>query len=453
MSARLSRVALLSLFALLLAWWFFSGRAERSAKARPGSSSAPTASPARAPSAAPTSTDAGLARLVRVRAKNALGAPLHATPETSSVSGRVPDGSSARILSASADGRWFEIEAAGLRGFVTRRYLDLPPLGPTAALEPDSPWSSREACFEALRQPSPPRNPKLARVGSWNLRWFPDGRPGNSPADGGTDLEWLACAITLSRFDALAVQEIKHGARVEAALAKLTTRLGELGGGAYRALIDDCPAGASQHVGFIYDERRVRLKQHTTLAELNPHGAPCKDQLRPGLAGYFSFPGGLDLTLVAVHLKSGASARDLALRELSFRALAKAADRVRQLTSDSDILVLGDMNTMGCESCSPRVSAEDELVASTSRIGSAAFRRIPSDLGCSHFYSGRTTLLDWAAAASLAELPAARAATISGFCGELGCSSAKRELDAQRRLSDHCPFVIELDDRDSDERP
>jgi hypothetical protein len=436
MSRRVSRAAVLSLAALVLTLLFVARLREPRANAEPVASAAPG-----------QGVPGGL---LRVRARNPLGAPLHESPEAAGVSARIPDGASARVLSVSGDGRWFEVEAAGKRGFLTRRYLELPDARSSTLPAYDSAWSSREACLRALAPPDAARDPKLARVGAWNLKWFPDGRPGATKPDAGTDLEWLACVIALLDVDVLAVEEIKHGARVEQALAALLRRIGELGGGSWRSVIDACPAGASQHVGFLYDETRAQLKKHETIAELNPHGEACKDQLRPGLAGYFAFSGGLDLTLVAVHLKSGTAPRDLALREQSFAAFGRAAEGIRKLTGDRDILVLGDMNTMGCETCSTPVTAQNELARAAAQLSASAFRRVPSNRDCSHFYSGKATLLDWAAAASLGELPPTRAAVVSGLCGELGCSNPKRDLPAQRRLSDHCPFVVELDDRDSD---
>ncbi|HEY3496866.1 MAG TPA: hypothetical protein VGK73_19340 [Polyangiaceae bacterium] len=409
-----------------------------------------SAQPKAAAPAASSPASVGPGSLVRVRAKSELGVPVHPSPDSPSVSGRIPHGSSVRILTVGKDRRWFEIEAGDVRGFVTQRYLELPASGANARVPPESPWFSREACLLALKQPRAARDPKLVRAGSWNLHWFPDGGPGRARPDSGTDIDWLACAIALLEVDVLAVQELKDGPHAEHALLEVRTRLEELTGRSFRWLLDDCPPASSQHVGFLYDERRARLVRHATLAELNPHGEPCKDQLRPGLAGYFAFPGGLDLSIVAVHLKSGPGARDLELRDRSFQAFGRAAEALRTLTKDRDVLVLGDMNTMGCESCVPSLRAVDELARAGSRLSAAAFRRVPSESSCSHYYSGKATLLDWAAATSLAELPPARRLAVSGVCGELGCSPPRGEQAAQRRLSDHCPFFVDIDDRDLD---
>jgi endonuclease/exonuclease/phosphatase family metal-dependent hydrolase len=454
MVARPSRKSLLALaFGALIsgsAWLLAAGDRDASAQSSGVAPASARVEPPARPAPATKRAEPAPGTSVRLRARHTLGVPLHPAPDSPRVSGRLPDGSFARVISSTTDARWFELEAEGQRGFVTRRYLDLPDLEQSGVVPSDSPWSSRAACAAALKRPGAARDPKRVRVGAWNLRWFPDGRPGKAKPDGGTDLEWLACTLALLEVDVLAVEEIKHGPAAQQALLALSARLSELRGGRFRSFLDDCPRGASQHVGFLYDESRARLLERTTLAELNPHGAPCKDQLRPGLAGYFSFPGGLDLTLVAVHLKSGPDPRALGLRDRSFAAFASAAERLRKLTNDRDILVLGDMNTMGCESCTPPLSAESELERQDKRLGAAGFRRVPSNRTASHFYGSKPTLLDWAAAHDLAELPGARSALVSGICGELAGARPRGELAAQRRLSDHCPVVLELDDRDAD---
>ena len=49
------------------------------------------------------------------------------------------------------------------------------------------------------------------RIGTWNVRWFPDGVPGVAPERrrNPTNIEWLACAIAYINVDVLGMQEIK----------------------------------------------------------------------------------------------------------------------------------------------------------------------------------------------------------------------------------------------------
>jgi endonuclease/exonuclease/phosphatase family metal-dependent hydrolase len=315
-----------------------------------------------------------------------------------------------------------------------------------------TPWASLADCRAALSAAPSPRPTGVARIGAWNLHWFPDGGPGERAPEDGSNLDWLACSIAWLRIDVLAVEEIKAGPRAKQALEDLAARLSALTGSRFRTLLDDCPKSSSQKVGMLYDERRATLGKQATLAELNPHGQPCKDQLRPGLAAHFRFPGGLDLTVVAAHLKSGGERRSFELRERSFRAFGATVASVKALAGDTDVLLIGDMNTMGCPDCSPAITAPEELAAVDRTLGASAppLRRLLTAPGCSHSYSGKKTLLDWAAASDLAELPSGRSAAASGYCAALGCDTSSSPPRATLSLSDHCPVLVDIDDLDRD---
>lgn len=407
-----------------------------------------------APSASVTPTMHAPGSTARIVAKHALGAPLHPAPDSPRVSARLPDGAEVRIV-AVHDRRWFEVEAGATRGFLVRRYLERPKAMRRRELAATSPWSSRAACLSTLARTRAPRAAGAVRVGAWNLRWFPDGKPGQAKAGSATDLVWLACGIAFMRTDVLAIAEIKQGVEAERALATLLVELNRLTGGDWKVELDDCPRASSQRVGLLFDERRAQLRHKSVLAELNPHGEACRDQLRPGLLGYFEFGGGLDLAIVATHLKSGTEERSFGLRDRSFSAFTLAAERARALGRDADVLVLGDMNTMGCETCSPPISATAELARASAQLDAAGirFRRPNAVPACSHVFGRATTLLDWAAASDLAELPKSRTLTVSGPCGEVGCSDLRGELPFHRRLSDHCPVYVDLDDQDLDSSP
>lgn len=326
------------------------------------------------------------------------------------------------------------------------------PRAPRAGLAVDSPWASADACRAALARGGSARKPGTARIGAWNLHWFPDGRPGDRPAADGADIGWLACAIAWMKLDVLAVEEIKRPPRGDAGLVALRHELDALTGGDWRSTLDDCPAASGQHVGLLHDAKRVKLVSSSTVAALNPRGSACKDELRPGIAGYFAFPGGLDLTVVGVHLKSGTEPRAIEERARSFAAFADAVGTTRRAASDRDVLLLGDMNSMGCDECSPAISPEAELTRAEALLArlDVPVSRVPAVPACSHHYKGRSTLLDWAARSDLAELPTMASVVVSGPCGELGCDELSSGLPAQARLSDHCPIWVELEDADRD---
>ena len=80
-------------------------------------------------------------------------------------------------------------------------------------------------------------------------------------------------------------------------------------------------------------------------------------------------------------------------------------------------------------------------------------RRVEADASCSEYFDGRGVLLDhFLATPDLRELPGDRRAKVAGFCAETACRplSPAAMPSAHRRLSDHCPIVLELLDRDLD---
>ena len=397
---------------------------------------------------------------VKLRATHPDGVPLHPAENSSAVSGRLADGTEVEVLSKSADGRWFEVRAAdGTHGFVTRRYVagaPAAPAAPAAALDGDSPWASQAACERALTAGRKLERPDgVVRLGTWNVRWFPDGKPGKGHAGQGTNLPWLACIIAWSNVDALAVQEFKTNPRARAAVDELRRLLDGHTAGQWAAAFDDCPNLDAQHVGLVYDSKRATAKGATTVGVINPHGEACKDSLRPGFSMHLTFPKGLDFHFVSVHTKSGSDRRSIGLREKTLAALADAHRVLMGVEHESDVLLAGDFNTMGCKDCSPAIPAADELAATDRALGalSTRYRRVPSSAQCSEYYKGHGTLLDhFVASASFAELGPDAQTRVSGLCGDAACAAAPTggPRAAERELSDHCPLFLDIPDRDLD---
>jgi predicted extracellular nuclease len=293
------------------------------------------------------------------------------------------------------------------------------------------------------------RAPGLARFASWNLHWFPDGKPGSGGS--GADLSWLACALWWLDADVVAVQEVKQTSRAEAALSSLLAELSRISGGRYRARLDDCGSRVPQHVGLIWNEARVRASELETVAALNPSREACAKQWRPGLAARFRFPGGLDLLTISAHFKSMADPRSLGLRRASFAALPGIALQNQAKSQDPDLLLLGDLNTMGCESCSPPLTAQQEIVSVAKALEPVGLRLVPADAPGSHWHDGQTTLLDHAIASGrMRELPLQARSHVAGTCAAGATPARRLAKKVRQRLSDHCPIVLDLTDRDLD---
>jgi predicted extracellular nuclease len=293
------------------------------------------------------------------------------------------------------------------------------------------------------------------RIGTWNVRWFPDGIPGaNASPTLATDVAWMACSIAWLNLEVLSLVEVKSKPRSTAALDEMVSRLAELTGETYRYRLDDCPDNNGLHLAWLWNEKKVEVRDFRMFAALNPYGDSCAKQLRPGFAAGFRFTGGLDMTAIAVHLKSGRPARDIDLRRKSMIGLGEVVRTVVHETGDADVLVLGDMNSMGCETCAGLERGAAEALSLDTLLAGyhAPMRRVPSNLGCSHYYQNQPALLDHCfVTTEFLEVPRVTKAETFGYCQSLACEAAAgTEPQAATRLSDHCPIVLSIRDEDLD---
>jgi predicted extracellular nuclease len=277
------------------------------------------------------------------------------------------------------------------------------------------------------------------------VRWFPRGTHNGKDPTQRTDVAWLACAIALLDVDVLAVQEFLDNPEARNASADLLEKLDAITGGRHRLELDECAGSGRQHVGLLWNERRVTLSDARSIAALNPVGTTCGASLRPGFGAYARFADGTGLHVISVHLDSGEQLRDFEHRKASLSALDGV---LRELhAGDTDALVLGDYNAMGCSVCTPKVAASEELSAIDSFVRSVGVTRLEQPLGnrCSHYYRGHPGLLDLALVSESlhSQVASLRA---EGVCAALECSRPRRgaSLFAWQTLSDHCPVVIAL---------
>lgn len=310
---------------------------------------------------------------------------------------------------------------------------------PRGAASGEGPSDSLQGCLAALAlensQATAARGPRLA---TFNVKWFPDLGPGKkAPSHPGTDLEWLACLIALTRAEAVAVQEFKRIPRARQAAGQLLGHLDRMTGGAWDLAFDNCPNEATQHVGILNDQKRSSSDwSHRTLAELNPHGEACKDSLRPGLAADLTLSDGTKVTFVSVHLKSGTEVRSRGLRQKSFDTLVNLAPAPEHL-----LVVAGDLNSMGCPTCTPSLDASAER-REMQRVAREHGLDLPAvDPPCSHHFERGSTLLDGFVVSDSLAVAGVHA---SGHCQATRCSTARRASPVERAVSDHCPVVLEL---------
>ncbi len=304
---------------------------------------------------------------------------------------------------------------------------------------------------EADLPPGPARAGNL-RIVAWNVRNFPrDERPqypnlSYSRLTNTTDLEVVLAGL---RFDILGVEEIRQPRT-------------------FRRLVDDAigegvVAGAfsrkggrwGQHVGILWN--RGRLRQEGTAEEIDSVTLGSPD-LRPALAVRLrsTRSGGLDLTVVQVHLRAAPSGYDTRIEQ--YRALAAWVERKIATSGDDDVVVQGDFNTTG----SGGGTVDEELARADAILGGAGLRRVPNQRGCSEYWEGPgrrdgvqvPSLLDQVYVSGLEELDEAVPLLSWLHCAREGCrpfvSLPSHEDGTFWDVSDHCPLTFEVRDVDID---
>jgi endonuclease/exonuclease/phosphatase family metal-dependent hydrolase len=325
---------------------------------------------------------------------------------------------------------------------------------PRAAEDVPAWWVSPEDCRRALEARPPRRKQGRARIGTWNIRWFPDAEAGDERERKGTNVEWLACGIAQLDVDVLAVQEFKDYPEAKQASEQLTIALDRHTGGRWKLELEKCGKPEAGHVGLLWNTARVKARDFWESNELLV-GKPCDLDWRPGLAGYFEFPGGFDAHIVALHAVAGESRERMEARQSAFRSFGQLQRAAFRRHADADLILVGDFNTSGCDDCEPKRSSgwEVEQLRELLQRTKPALRLVPPTVACSEYHGNEPYLLDhFAVSSTTRELAADARAVVDGYCVESKCSSDydQDQRDIYDDISDHCPLVLELTDRDLD---
>jgi endonuclease/exonuclease/phosphatase family metal-dependent hydrolase len=353
---------------------------------------------------------------------------------------------------------WISLLAIAALGCETRSSANAEPSPSTPSApsaEPAKWWVSAEECQRSL-EARPPRQPSgRARIGSWNIRWFPDGREGTQRLEHGTDIAWLACGIAQIEADVLGVQEFKIYPGAVQAIDKLIATLDRLTLGRWKLETEKCGKPEWGHVGLLWDSSRVTVRAIQEYAEPLV-GNRCNLDWRPAMAGHFTFPGGFDTHVIVLHNVAGEERARFEGRARAFDAIDTLRDAVVKKHFDQDVVILGDLNTTGCAyDCNPERTSRHETDLLRTRLAktSPSLDVVPSTLACSEYHDQAPYLLDHVIVSSATrELAKGARAAIDGYCTESKCSDdyEPEERDYYTQLSDHCPLLLDFVDRDLD---
>ena len=302
-------------------------------------------------------------------------------------------------------------------------------------------------CGRVESESVPPATESHFRVATWNIRFFPE------PS---TDTERTGQILAALDADLIAVQEIADSDTLAAMLEAVNARLAQQARASgltsprrYEHILAESGGHGGQFVGYIYDESAVRLSGVETLTSLQ-----MTPDLRPGLfARVTSLRGGLDFQVIVMHTDSGTKDRDYQNRLRFMDSLAVELSVRGEV--DSDVIVLGDLNTMGRlpDEEMPRVTAEEEIADLDARAGVMGLRRLSNLPVCTEYYRGRGSFLDHILVSrAMTEAPSNAVARVAGYCAVAGCQPLDRDDMPYdyAHVSDHCPVLIDLTDVDWD---
>ena len=298
--------------------------------------------------------------------------------------------------------------------------------------------------------------PDTLRVGTWNIRWFPHGSPPDQAdhATMPTDLEWLTCALVWMQMDILVIQESLTTTEARAEWDRVLTALEQRTGESWQWSVQSCGRPEGHHVGFLWNASRVTLSAFRSLWHFNSKATsaqnPCEGGLRPGHYARVQskHQPGADFHMIGLHLKSGPTVSAVEQRHAALNRIDTAVAPF--LKEDRDVIILGDLNTMGA---GDRRSQRSELKYLRRMVAKEApgFDDLVPEPRCTHYFHGRGDWLDHVLVAKDMSEMRKRSARATGYCAVAGCRRIKGDYPpAYRRLSDHCPVIIEIDNRDLD---
>ena len=320
-------------------------------------------------------------------------------------------------------------------------------------------WDDPMRCAAAIGAGAlMPRASFRLRLLSWTLGWFPDGSPGEPQGDG-SNVDWLACALTWMDVDVVALERVKLTPAGQRAMERLVQKLNELTKANWRFEADGCPGSRRSHVVILWrtDRAQVSLAASHPELDVSPHTdvdhPDCPGELTPALGVYVkSTTGGLGFHLVTFELDAEEGPLGVKRRQEAWRQLPGIVKARQNLRPDTDVVIAAAFNTVGGAGPELRTPmAEREALTKTlAALDPPLVLVEPADT-CTEYAQGEARETDYmVVSAGMGEAKGLTPRS-AGLCGALHCQSIDpNAYVALRQLSTHCPLLFDLSDRDDD---
>ncbi len=271
------------------------------------------------------------------------------------------------------------------------------------------------------------------RVGTYNIRRF-----GVEP----TDMKRLAEILEEARPDVLGLQEVQKVASVR----DLALRISH-DGRHYAYVLTKCSGRSEMHVGFLYDESRVRLVSTREYPELDPAAPDSCGVERSGLVAKMERTGSSgegtaknpSFQLLVLHLIAGGEAGKQKKRREQWQ---RAHEIAAALAKDGPVAILGDTNSTGF--LDDKYGERTFILDQAKRAGLDV---ATSDMKCTEYFQPKNqpltpSVLDHLIASPGLVRPGS--VTVHGFCAELACRPTNIAPPDYTTVSDHCPVLSEI---------
>ena len=266
--------------------------------------------------------------------------------------------------------------------------------------------------------------------------------------------------------DVLGIQEVE---KVES-VRDLASRLSH-GGRRFSYVLTKCSGKSKMHVGFLYDEERVKLLSTREYPELDPRGGEECGIERSGLAAKLERQDtssktelGAAFQLLVLHMIAGGEPSKQTRRREQWR---RAHTIAKDLAKEGPVAILGDTNSTGflddkhgertfildeakragLEVPTSDLKCTEYFKKSSSSSSSSSFEEEDEGESSSNNDDDDETPLTPSTLDHFVTSPGfgrPRSVEVHGYCAALACKPTTSVPVDYRTVSDHCPVTLDL---------